>query len=139
MKLTTSGSPDHFPPMQTVFPPERDSIFGDTYGGVPNPHIPHVHPWPTRYHGPNYTVPDSNMSYRERPYAKEPFLGLPRTSDIIGSGLQDAAIGAGVGYLVAPSTKDRMIWVLGGGAAGLIGGLLGVVATGGAGLYMRQK
>ena len=29
-----------------------ESIFGATYGGVPNPFVPHSHPWPTRYHGP---------------------------------------------------------------------------------------
>jgi hypothetical protein len=33
-----------------VIPP--GSIFGPTQDGVPNPFVPHAHPWPTRYHGP---------------------------------------------------------------------------------------
>jgi len=55
---------------------DRQSIFGDTYGGVPNPQIPIEHPWPTRYHGPIFTTPRFGMPFSARPYARSPYSGL---------------------------------------------------------------
>lgn len=58
-------------------PPKAQwSIFGDTYGGVPSPNTVLVHGYPTRYHGPNFTVPQPGYQYRLRTYAKAPFLGI---------------------------------------------------------------
>jgi hypothetical protein len=54
----------------------RWSIFGDTYGGVPSPNTVLVHGYPTRYHGPNFTVPMQGYGYHLRPYARAPFLGF---------------------------------------------------------------
>lgn len=42
------------------------SIFGDTYEGVVSPLVPHTHPWPTRFHGPNYLVPRFGKPYRRQ-------------------------------------------------------------------------
>jgi hypothetical protein len=59
------------------FAPQEDlSIFGDTIDGVPNPLIPHVHPYPTRYHGPIFNQPQAMQPYRERPYGVAPFTGV---------------------------------------------------------------
>jgi hypothetical protein len=128
--------------MQTRFPPERDSIFGDTYDGVPNPNVPHVHPWPTRFHGPNYTVPGvANPTYVERPYAKVPYVGFgaaPLFEHITGGGFSDAVLGAGVGYVAAPLAKDRLAWVVAGALGGFVAGLAGVVATSVAGILLRK-
>lgn len=139
------GAADHFAPMQTRFIPERDSIFGDTYGGVPNPLVPHVHPWPTRYHGPNYTTPGVNqITYRQRPYAKQPFVGLgqdkpPFSQYVSGSALLDTVAGAALGLAVAPNEEQRPFWILFGGVAAYAAGLLGLVAVGGAAVLTRQS
>lgn len=42
------------------------SIFGDTYEGVASPLVPHTHPWPTRFHGPNYLIPRFGKPYRQQ-------------------------------------------------------------------------
>lgn len=56
--------------------PTLDSIFGNTYNGVPNPNVPHVHPYPTRFHGPNFRVPRFGFPYVESPYTVSPFNGF---------------------------------------------------------------
>jgi len=53
------------------------SIFGDTHAGVPSPNVFHVHPYVTRYHGMNLTVPRFPAPYVERPYAVAPYSGSP--------------------------------------------------------------
>lgn len=65
------------PPMRRPGPPmpEKDSIFGVTYGGVPNPMIPYQHPYPTRYHGPVFNYPMPGWRYERSPYARSPFNG----------------------------------------------------------------
>ena len=55
---------------------DRYSIFGDTYKGVPNPMIPHKHPYPTRYHGPVYDYPTPGWGYNVSAYARAPFDGV---------------------------------------------------------------
>jgi hypothetical protein len=37
--------------------------------GVPSQFEAHVHPWPTRYHGPIYTRPTFGLPYVQSPYA----------------------------------------------------------------------
>jgi hypothetical protein len=49
------------------------SGLGDLYSGpfpdgVPNPFVPMLHSYPTRYHGPIYTRPVTLLPWRERPY-----------------------------------------------------------------------
>lgn len=131
--------------MQTVWPPTRDSIFGDTHGGVPNPMVPHRHPWPTRYHGPIYTVPGvAKPSYRQRPYARAPYLGTEGLGGspfdpLSGSRVVDAIGGAAAGYLVSPKDTDRPMWMIVGALAGYAAGFMGLAGTVGAGIYMRKK
>lgn len=62
---------------------DRYSIFGDTYRGVPNPMVPHKHPYPTRFHGPVFKYPMPGWSYNVSPYARAPFdgFGLGATGD----------------------------------------------------------
>jgi hypothetical protein len=133
----------HFAPMQTVFPPSMDSIFGDTWPGVPNPNVPHIHPWPTRYHGPNYTTPDvANMQYRYTPYARAPFVGFgdtpPLFQHVTGSGLLDGVLGAAIGYVFAKK-DERLPWMVGGALAGYAAGFLGLTAVGLGGYVMHQE
>jgi hypothetical protein len=131
--------------MQTVWPPTRDSIFGDTYGGVPNPLVPHRHPWPTRYHGPIYTVPGvAKPTYRMRPYARAPYMGTNGMGaspfdPLSGSRALDAVGGAVIGYLVAPKPGDAPLWSIAGAFAGYAAGFMGMAGTLGAGIYMRSK
>ncbi len=48
---------------------DKSTIFGNTYNGVPNPVVPHMHEYPTRFHGPVWRTPDvSKISYRPSPY-----------------------------------------------------------------------
>lgn len=46
----------------------HDSIFGHTGDGVPNPYVPHVHPYPTRYHGYVMGIPVFGLPYRKQSY-----------------------------------------------------------------------
>jgi len=131
--------------MQTVWPPSQDSIFGNTYAGVPNPMVPHRHPWPTRYHGPIYTVPGvADPSYRQRPYARAPYVGVDGLGGspfdpITGSRLVDAIAGAALGYIVSPNLADRPMWAIAGGLAGYAAGFMGLAGTVGFGIYMRKE
>jgi hypothetical protein len=90
--------------------PERDSIYGNTYGGVPNPMIPHQHPYPTRYHGPVFNYPQPGYRYATRPYAEVPFNGADGEAKIFGMSAPMAILGAGavvlLGFLVfSPKVK----------------------------------
>ena len=58
------------------------SIFGDTHEGVVSPLVPHTHPWPTRFHGPNYLIPRFGMPYRQMPWTSPP---LYRDGVVIGA------------------------------------------------------
>jgi len=82
---------------------EKDSIFGDTYNGVPNPMIPYQHPYPTRYHGPVFTYPMPAYRYEVSPYAFAPFNGDSGQGEgLLGSRVvQGVLLVAGVGLLVA--------------------------------------
>lgn len=65
--------------------PEHQSIFTNTYNGVPNPQIPHEHPYPTRFHGPVYGVPRFGLPYRHQSWqAPSGLPGLSPTGGCIG-------------------------------------------------------
>lgn len=124
--------------MRCVIDPDRQSIFGDTYAGVPNPRVPHLHPYPTRYHGTNLTMVQPGLPYVEQPYAVPPFAGSlgesrpPLLSSVTGSTLLDAAVGAGFGYLICPRASERLMWTgIGAMLTGLTGtlGLLGTAVA----------
>jgi len=104
---------------------ERDSIFGDTYDGVPNPMVPFQHAYPTRYHGPVWRMAQPGHVYARQPYASPPFLGLGAISEpLTGSPFADAALGALVGWIGAPSRDQALTYA----AVGMIvSGLLGSV------------
>lgn len=83
--------------------PERGSIFGDTYGGVPNPMVPHKHPYPTRYHGPVFNYPTPSYGYELSPYARAPFAGPgfdEATKKLLMWGAIGTALGMGLMYLI---------------------------------------
>lgn len=63
--------------------PERASIFGDTYDGVPSPNVPFEHGYPTRYHGPIWTYPRQGYGYKRATYVKTPFLGFGQAESAI--------------------------------------------------------
>lgn len=48
--------------------PEHQSIFGDTYGGVANPLVPHAHPYATRFHGPMNATVRFGMPFQRQTY-----------------------------------------------------------------------
>lgn len=65
--------------------PEHQSIFTNTYNGVPNPQIPHEHPYPTRFHGPVYGVPRFGLPYRKQTWqAPSGLPGLAPTGGCVG-------------------------------------------------------
>lgn len=47
---------------------EHQSIFGDTYHGIPNPNRALQFKYPSRYHGPDYAYPVFDHTYRVNPY-----------------------------------------------------------------------
>jgi hypothetical protein len=59
---------------------DKASIFGDTYNGVPNPQVGHLHPYPTRYHGAIFTTPRFGLPFIANPYARGPYSGFSGTS-----------------------------------------------------------
>jgi hypothetical protein len=114
--------------------PEYDSIFGRTYNGVPNPKVPHLHPYPTRYHGPIWTWPvfghGNEPSWREQVYVSPSFLGLgapPAGGSIVGTVLFASIISlpASLGAYYA-STKWKEHPLLG----AVLGGLGATVVAG---------
>ena len=85
--------------------PERDSIYGDTYNGVPNPMVPHVHPYPTRYHGANFNYPQPGWRYMPAPYARSPFDGFGNPlfgngTSLTGGTILGVVIGAALGFFI---------------------------------------
>ena len=131
------------PQMQRERPPpvSQESIFGDTWGGVPNPLVPVRHGYPTRYHGPIFNVPQPAHRYIERPYQKVPFWGYGQDTEVGGIKLSPtkALIGGLIGYLGAPTRDDALVYVGAGAAAGGFGGWLGIAALLGVQLYQAQQ
>lgn len=104
---------------------DRASIFGDTYNGVPNPQIPHTHPYPTRYHGPIFTTPKFGLPFKANPYASAPYSGTGDASRGMSMGTQlviglvgAAAIGATAGAL-SSGKPDSTAGARAGAAVGL--------------------
>lgn len=138
---------------------QQKTIFGDIAHGVPSPLRQHEHPWPTRYHGPIYTVPYFTEPYQQEIRAGAPFAGTPGLGNCgcgpkVGSGLGainltgsatgniylDIAIGAGVGVLVGfGSEGDRTLWAGAGAAAAATLGALGILGVVGAAFFMKGK
>ncbi len=112
--------------------PGRDSIFGDTWNGVPSPFVPHISGYPTRYHGPNFVMPQPDYEYAGATYVKAPFLGFGDDSSF--ADLGRAALGAGFGYFMseegASATKKATNAALGAGIAYVspVVGLIGYIA-----------
>ena len=128
-------------------PQDRASIFGDTYNGVPSPTIAHVHPYPTRFHGPIYTTPRFGMPYQPQSWQVAgpgpQMAGFGDTPALFGSAsgntFVDTLVGAVLGYAMAPKQDDKLLWAGAGGAAGLLAGTLGLVGVIGAAIYVRSK
>jgi len=140
-----------------LVPQEHDSIFGDTYHGVPNPRVPHRHPYPTRYHGGVFLYPQAMLPYVENPYAVPPYAGLggcggscgqqalgqeerpPLLRSVTGITIGDAALGAGLGYLMAPTPAERGMWAAIGGVATALAGTLGLIGTAAGVVFVATK
>lgn len=119
--------------------PDHESVFGDTYHGVPSPFVPHRHPWPTRYHGPYFMTPMAVSTYKSSPWykaGKRPGIsGSPdglgailETPSISGSVVADALIGGIVGVLAAPQRNEAAVHGL---AGAIVVGLFGLTGMGG--------
>jgi len=130
------------PQMKRALPPpvSQESIFGDTWGGVPNPLVPVRHGYPTRYHGPIFNVPQPAHRYIERPYQKVPFWGVEDT-EVGGIRVSPtkALIGGLLGYLGAPTREDALTYVGAGAVAGGLGGWMGIAGLLGIQLYQAQQ
>lgn len=98
VQLTSFVAPRMRRPMPAL--PERDSIYGNTYNGVPNPLVPHQHPYPTRFHGPVFNYPQPGYRYAARPYARAPFNGGPDDPSATAGAQGAGAIILGIGLLV---------------------------------------
>lgn len=139
-QLTTHPAMVRTPPT----PPDQNSIFGDTYGGVPNPNTIVAHGYPTRYHGPIWTVPQAGHRYVGQTYTRAPFLGFDDDAkrlspSITGRPTGDAVIGAVVGYFGAPKKEQALVYAgVGALAAWLLGsvGLIGLLSFE---VYQAQK
>jgi hypothetical protein len=113
-----------------------ESIFGRTINGVPSPIIPHEHPYPTRYHGGNWSYVDTRPSYVPSIYSqgwvKQPYSvgaspdGIGEMPSMTGSKWIDALAGAGVGWIASPSDQHQLLYAVGGALAGWGLGLLGI-------------
>lgn len=126
--------------------PDRDSIFGDTYGGVPSPYIAHRHPYPTRYHGMNLTVPQQGYRYQPATYAVAPFLGVDDPVFSFESWRRpflgrtvDTLIGAGLAFAAAPTERVALAHAVAGGLAAWAGGAVGIVSLLAAEIVINQR
>lgn len=122
--------------------PEEQSIFGDTYSGIPNPNVPFQHAYNTRYHGPNYKYPVFDYTYKKQSFMT-PFHGMgdsasTLTASTTGSMVLDAVIGAGVGYSIAQQSSDRTAWAIGGAIVMGLAGTLGLIGLVGTAVYARK-
>jgi len=110
---------------------EELSILGDTYPGVPNPLVGHTHPYPTRFHGPNWNQPMFGQPWVETPMVGVPFTGIgddaPPTFPLPEmtpfwktAALVSSALGAYHGYKRNKSVGWAIWWALMGGVAPII-------------------
>lgn len=123
--------------------PERGSIFGDTYDGVPNPQVPFQHPYPTRYHGAVFTYPMPGNMYMGNPYVKAPFMGVEiggyGMRSLTGSAGIDAIIGTLAAYVGAPNQKQALLYAAVGGLAGYFFGGVGILGVLGAEILQMHQ
>lgn len=116
------------------------TIFGSAPQGVPNPYVPHRHPYPTRFHGPVWTSARFGRQLQQTPAYRgglvrpNPLSASPDGlgQDAVGitrSAFADAFIGAAVGFFGAPSKDDAVVYGVAGAAACGFGGKLGLVAV----------
>ena len=129
---------------------DKSTIFGNTYNGVPNPVVPHVHEYPTRFHGSVWKTPDaSRFTYKKSPYmvnlrrgvsgmGAADFVSSLTGSPTGGSSVLDFLVGGLVGYAVAPDEKSRIMWGIAGGALTAVLGVIGMVGTAGAAIYVKR-
>lgn len=122
-----------------MIPSDRQSIFGNTYGGVPNPQMPFEHPYPTRYHGAIFTTPRFGMPFVSRPYARAPYSGeTTGASDqirsavvlAVGLGVVGAAIGGVYGAMKKDASRESVGRVAGIGSALGFSALLSAALSG---------
>jgi hypothetical protein len=99
-------------------------IFGDTSEGVPNPLVPHVHPYPTRYHGPIFNQPQFTRPFVQNPYATAPYAGLGETSTVSQLFPLVSAASAFASAYHGYKRHESIGWAV---AWGLLGGLFPVI------------
>ena len=88
--------------------------------GVRSQYEVHVHPWPTRYHGPIYTRPEFHLPYVQNPqavfkpddfssfYAQSGVGADPSvTPSTLSTFLMGAAFGAGTLWLISSVFYER--------------------------------
>jgi hypothetical protein len=118
----------------------QDTIFGNTYGGVPTPNTIIAHGYPTRYHGPVLTMPMQDYRFRRRPYAKASFVGLGDDAlwrSISGSRIWDGIIGGAAGWIAAPKKDQEALFALAGAAGSAIIGWPAIAAMIGVGAFFK--
>jgi hypothetical protein len=121
--------------------PTHDSVFGNTYCGVPNPLEPHKHPYPTRYHGRVPFQPQAFFPYRTNPAARGPFMGRAQPmqpwelSGVPSAGKIDVPVFAGMAagaalgaYIAVPKQgrADATTVMVTAAAGAVVAGVLGV-------------
>ena len=120
------------------------SIFGDTYGGVPNPFVPHAHPYPTRYHGPLWHEVRAGGIYQPGVY-RMPIVDMPAVGaspdglgafETAGSGTQmllrfvaGAALGVGAGMGAGKTAFPATIIAAAAAAAAVLFGPEGMTGS----------
>ena len=129
---------------------DQSTIFGNTYKGVPNPVVPHIHEYPTRFHGSVWRSPDvSKFTYRPSSYLKgfkRPISGVGAADFVTsltasptgGNSVLDFLIGGVVGLAVAPDDKTKYMWAIAGGALTMIMGSVGMAGVAGAAIYSKR-
>lgn len=95
--------------------------------GVPSQFEAHVHPWPTRYHGPIYTRPVFGLPYVQSPYAvfKPGDFSATATAGF-GADLISTAL---PGTPLAPAMSERKQGMLSGFFIGLVTGAVIALIT----------
>lgn len=118
------------------------TIFGNVANGVPNPLVPHLSPWPTRYHGSAFMYPDARRrTYVEQAYqVPYPSFGdtPPLFASATGSNLVDGILGGVAGFAIA-KPEDRMAMTAVGVVASFLAGTIGILGTLGVGVYTRRR
>jgi len=82
--------------------------------GVPSQYAVHVHPWPTRFHGPLYQRPVFRMPWKWQPQnvlMPWQFQGLGQDGGVsIGSALLVLGLVVGAGYVAYRAGYENGLW-----------------------------